>query len=1075
MTLVDSIASYDHRPRATVRIGGRRFYPLSIEVDHGFDVGTSQARIELSSEEAERLGTDFGNLVEINLGYDAEEVPAFRGFLEDDDPAYWPHGNVVAASGWMRRTRYEYPSEVTYENMMDDAIIVDLLERVGIFSHSIEGRGLTLGTVEPVVLKEGDEPLELIKRIDEATDYITFDSPDGTVRRRPNSGLPTASPAWTYVQGVNIFDVGAPRTTRDMRNKVVVTGLPQGDFTPSGTQQADNSYIPNPPQYVTDKYANDLFETDEACADKAARRLRRVNRIRREIIEEMAGNPLLYAGQTLGIQAEKVQLYTLQPYLVKHVTHNWRVAEFITRVAMEGGDADAGYPVTDLPDGGTPPEPSIELVVTAEAWEVAGTPTRFYTATGNGRGSYHPNREPGHIDFAWSNNKNADVSTTDLYSTFFTEAELATAEITLEVTDSDNSNLSKSLTVPVQAETVPIITKAMAVALDDILSISEDGGLTWTDFEAPFAGAPERRYTIVAELNRRGVFWAGAIGSSSLGTVAHWLVAIDLGASSSQDTPVFNFGAAAGKEITAIWVHERDDDRIIVGLQNGEVWATSNASAMQSAVWQLLTTLPARVEWLIESFDGWGQIRASAGESVYITYDSFAHYSELVDFAGGTAYRQALSPFGNYASGDLSPDAVVTEAGDAITLPGTPGLPILGLTHHIRRDILFAGDQDGQTYRKEEGATSFTAVGALSSGSPINHMLRDGDNPGALYLAADDGIYKSPNGADDWYKMLSWDGGTFPDRQGLRIGYSELPAPPSPAAPGGCISDFYIQQEFTGPGAGGESTHRMRVSRIGSGGTWQDEHAFANDGTWEIELVSLSDTPALYQGWSVHAVRSVGGDENLGQLENPGDTVALEHASGPAFDHFYLHLDDFDERLPQSATFKVCRTNPPAGTDITTESGPDADALLLDGPPPPNWHLASFTPDANWQPATDLGEPDDAYTEAPLIWAGTPSGAAEAALFRHTISPMLDTINSASLIIRANNRVESVYMNGELVGQVPASGDASGDSDPVEIVIDPSLIDPGGSNLLALHVVSSPVGGGDATAWVSYKLTLNGE
>lgn len=1075
MTLADAIAANFHKPRATVRIGGRRFYPLSITVSNSFETGTISAQIELSSEEAERLGTDFGNEVEADLGYDPEETAAFRGSLEDDDPGFWPHGNVVQAVGPMKKTHQKYPTEVIYENETDIAIVTDLLERCGITGHSVEGAGLVLGTVEPVVLRAGGVPFEVIRLIDEMTRHITIDGPDGIVRRRPNSGLPNASPAWTYIQGVNIIDIDAPRATSTMKNKVIVRGRPQGDFTPSATRQADNSYIPDPPGYLVDEYTNDLVETD-AIADEyvAIPRLKRVNRIRREIVVQAAGNPLIYPGMTTGVQAEKVFLHTLRPYLVKGISHTWRPAEFTTRMAMEGGDADAGYPVVDRPEGGVKPEPVMELVVTAESWLVAGTPTRFYTVSGNGRGSFHPNRPPGNITYAWSNSENGDTSTSDRYSTYFTEAELATAEITLTVTDVDNSSLTKSITQKVQAETVPIIAKALAVALNDILAVSLDGGLTWVEFEAPFVGASTRRYTIVAELNHDGIFWAGAIGSTAFGTDAHWLVAIDMGRSASQDIPAHNFGSAADREITAIWVHELDDNRVIVGLANGDVWATSNALGLELSRWEKLVTLPTQVEWLVESFSNRGEIRAAAGESLYITFDGFASYGELTDFAGGTAYRSALSPFGNYASGALSPDAVRGEDGVAITLPGGTPDEIRGLTHHIRRDVLFAGDRAGQTYVKDEGASTFTAAGALASLSPINHMLRDGDNMGALYLAADDGIYKSYNEGETWNQMISWNPVTYPDRQGLRIGYADLPIAAAEAARG-CITDFSIREEYTGPATGGGHSWYMHASREGSAGPWQDQHSFAIDGTWEISMTSLSNAPLGFPGLAVHVTTiSPVGDAIIGTLADPSDPpITIDHPDGVS--SWYIYLNELEAALPSHYSIAVCRTTP-AGTDVLTLSGTAAKVMLVTGERPPDWFLTGYS-DGLWAAAVDLGEPNDTYTTAPLIWRNdVVSPPAEEVLFRHTIaSPGLTVVNSAYLLIRANNSIQAIYINGEFIGEVPASGDASGDSDPHQLAIDPGLLNPDGTNLLAIHAINEASGGGDTLAWVSYKLLINGE
>lgn len=1085
--MLDDVDATFQVPRATVRIGGRRFNALSIEIEHGFDIGTSQARIKLSDEDTARVGTDFHDLVEVGLGYNTWEVPGFTGFLENDDPKFWPGGNIAEASGPMKRTHYEYGSEVSYESQRDTTIIADLLTRSGVDNASIDGpegdEELTLGTVEPVILRAGSKPLDLMRLIDEAAGWITFDSPDGIVRRRRAAELPSSTAAFTYRQGVNLIDISAPRSTSDMRNQVTVTGLAQGNFIPSATQQADNSYILTPPGYVALNYSNDLLETNAVCAVVAVRLLRRENRIRREITILAPGNPFLVAGMTIAIVAAKVGLLVPQTFVIKHVHHTYSSGKFQTRVTVEGGVGPDGYPVvTSL----IPPEPVISMVITAEAWDIEGVTTRVYTTSCNGWGSYDSDSpqydEDGGLTltFDWSNNKNADVSTTPDYSTWFTVDELPDATITLTVTDRDG--LETSVTVNVESNVTPIITRSLWLALDDVARASTDGGLSWTEFEAPYADASIRRVTTVAEIGRDGYNYFGMIGSKGgdWDLPAHWLVLVDMArAEADRLVPLRDFGTDAGYEVTAIWAHEFNAQRIVVGLANGQVWASSNIDEEKFAQWKLLVTLPDRIEWLVESIGGVGEIRAAAGESLYITFDNFQNYAELTDFSGGTAYRMALSPFGNFVSGDLSPDAVLNEDGTAIPLPGSPSLPILGLTHHIRRAELYAGDQAGQTYRLEEGETEFIATGAISSGAAINHMIRDGDNEGVYYIAAADGIYKTWNNGDNIEQVLTWDAMTYPDRAGLRIGYGGPVPDEEEAGHGGCYTDFYNQLQFTDYGTFGIPAYLMHASREGSSGPYQQNHAFALDGTWYVKLIAMGPIgdPEHFIGLDPVTVKD-GSHVGMGTLREVGDEVDLYgHGSWILpFDYWYINAPGHLNELPSYYQLSVCRrSTAPTATEFVLESSADAKYKLVSGANPPGWRTLAY-PDGDWAAMVERAGADDLYTTAPLIWRNDDaSPPAEAILIRHAIEITgMDTITDATLVIRCNNSIAGIWINDNYARAIPASGDVSGDSEPFEIPISPSALVVG-DNVLAIHAVNNASTVDDATAWVSYRLIVGGE
>lgn len=775
MGLIDEIERWRQQITIRIYIGGRPVNAISGSCSLGFRQVTASADITLADKPS---FIRFNDPVQVFAGYGGFTEIIFTGAVVGRGRRFWPFTNRIAALGPMRRANRRNATERTYSNQTDQAIVADVLSAIGITNVSIDGDSELLGTARPLVFRVGDTAAQFLRYVDEPLSYFTFDGPDGIVRRRKITTIPAAAPALHFVQGQNILEIDRPTDTLNIRNVVVVTGLPQEGFTPSATRVSDNPLLEGASEVF--EIRSDAIQTNALASKVAAEKMPQVNRIFEQISVRTVGDPRIRPGGSVGILAPQVDIDTEQPFWIAQVTHRWDASSYITEALCEGGQGEAGYELNQ------DPEAVLTYRVTKEGWEDGGVPATFYTVNADGSGSWDPDGQV--TAYAWSNNKNADTSSEPTYATKFTQAELDAAtkpKITLQVTDNDGN--TDTVTAEISAHADAILTRELHVAADNQAESSSEGGVSWGTFDP---GAVAVRST--PEIAGDGHSYWGLVDGRLYRSDDHLATA---------PTLVHTFSAA----VLSIWIHELDANRVSVGLANGEVWRTLDASEGASSTWVLRYTFTDAVNALQESVFQRGQYRVASGNAIWITFDDFASVRHLITFdAGATAQHLATSPFANYgcATNATESTAVKREDGVGVALPA--GITsIFTITHAINADVLWAAGVSGTDtliFRKpaDSEPPTFAQIATIPGGGQPHRLIRDGDSPLTLYLAAEHGLYKSYDGGKTWVTMRSGNGPYY------QVGYGSAPWTP--------IAETVVVS----------NTADARVLDIGVGGTQPD-------------------------------------------------------------------------------------------------------------------------------------------------------------------------------------------------------------------------------------------------------------
>lgn len=752
MGLPEAMAARAHDPTLEVYFGGKPAVALGATVDMSDETVSASASVVLSLEGQDPPAFKRRDLL-IRAGWNGFTVPVFTGSVEDDSIQLWPNSLSLRGAGRMRLTQYRWGGpQIEYAGETDQYIVADLLYKSAIDNASVEGRSWTLGTVRSVKLRPGDYPSDLIEQIDQVTGYRTFDCPDGRPRRRITSGIPSASAAYVYTQGENIFQLDQERTLRHLANKVVVRGLAQGLYVPNETRQAESIHVPaqyGQPGYITYPFSSDLIETDEIAGSVAVRLLGEKNRVVKTVRFQCAGNPYLRPGMTIGVWAPKGGVSVLTNYYLRGVSHIIDASGFVSTLTCEYGVGDAGY-VADWP-----PLAAFTFTVTQTQEIVGGVPTLYYVVSCDGSATTDPDNSIGQLAFAWTNSANADVGSEVQYGSKFTQVQMdAKPSITLVVADPDG-NVDTCIQVidlsllGIDPRLTPVLARPLYVAAGAQAEATEDG-VTWQTW-TPDGGA-----TVDATPQIAAESWSlFGLSDGRLFKTADYL--------RTAPTLLHTFGSA----VTRIWINEAYNSRILVGLASGEVWM----SRLSGEYFHLLNdALSWPVRALVESAVTPGEIRAAVGDQVIISSDVLATYVTLVSEPGSQARRIALSFAGNYASFSSS---VKREDGVQVTLPvlDPAATGIDGLTHHIRDDVLYAGDDQGRILRKASGALEFELLATIAGAGAIGELLRDGDDALRLFAAAAGGLYQAIDGGITWGQLRDYSAAGLAGKQ---VGYGAL-------------------------------------------------------------------------------------------------------------------------------------------------------------------------------------------------------------------------------------------------------------------------------------------------------------
>lgn len=734
MGLREAIALRRHRVTSRAEIDHRRVIGASGSIDYGYDTVVATATLELKDRPS---WLQVGQRVQIWLGWNGFVVSSLVGEIEDDGRKAWPHSKTIKCVGAMRKAERKTPTEVTYSSQSARTMVSDLLDKAGVDHVDIEGDDTTLATVVDITLAKGQSYWDLIQQIDAPWLCRTYDSPpDGIVKRRTITAIPTAGAAWAYTYPGNVLEIDRPLSRRTVKNRVEVFGL---DGT-TASRRGDSPYV-DPDHDEIHEVRSDYIETDGICSDVALLQMPSVNRLTEQITITVAGNPLLHPGDTVSLQAATLGIATATPFWLKHITHTWGEDHFNSQLVLEGGYGEAGY---ELPK---PPIPMFTFVVTKERFSVGGVPGTYYVVSCDASSTTDPDSDASSLTYAWANNKNADTGTAVYYATRFTEAQMGgTPKPTITLTASDGTN-NASLTLTIDADIEQVLVENLYSAESAQAGATPDGGVNWKANAISATCTPE----IAGE--DHSYFGAGV----NLYYTDDWLA--------TAPTLVHTFGAA----INWIWICETDANRVTVGLADGTVSHTNNASAGAGATWATLYSHASAVNCVVEAYTG-GDYWVLVGGQVLM--NNAVQWQLDGDY---TAKRLALSFFSHYAGGDNGVTAQVKRMDGVVV--GWPGgyspATVLGLTHHIYDDILYAADEAGNFYRKpaDSDPPAFAYVSNIGGG-PVYHLIRDGSNPMLLYAACRDGIYKTYDGGVSWYLMRDLTGAGL---DGLMIGYGSAP------------------------------------------------------------------------------------------------------------------------------------------------------------------------------------------------------------------------------------------------------------------------------------------------------------
>lgn len=747
MGLAESITAWQHRPTVQCYIDGSPVKVVRGSYDYGFDSVSGAVSVTLQQLYP---WVQFAKELRLYLGWDGFTQQVAKALLVNKSPSWWPLSNEVRGVGYLHRAQKPYSAEVVYWEQTDTAIVDDLLARSNVPQRDIQGAGVTLATVKEMVLQDGDSPWSFIEAIDAITGYRTFESPpDGTVRRRQITlGVPAAGYAFSFEEGVNETSIRRTQTIEQLYNRVRVEGLAGEDI--ETTRRSDSPFVDRDYTY---KLSSDWVQTQEICDEAARIIMLEKNRVVDVLEITTPGDPRVQPGMTVRVKNPSIGITSWTNYWVRHVHGAFDGKSYWLTLTVEGGTGEGGYVEP------RPPVAVFAYTVTKEKFEVGGTPTVMYTVMCDASESWDPDSDPATLSFAWSNNKNGDTGTAIKYATGFTEADMAAATkptITLTVTDPDGK--TDALTMEIDAAVESVTLRELYVAASGQAEATPDGGVTWNTNAISAVSTPE----IAAE----GLSYFGCTGGELYSTEDYL---------ATTPTLVHTFGAT----VNCVWINEMDANRVVVGLDNGEIWATADASKGVAATWTKLYTFASAVNWIAESPYQQGQYWACVDEAVWLTFDSYAtapiwHFGWVT---GDTAHKIALSPFANYGCGTVASGSPVKRS-DGVEITGLSGTDCRAICHHIRDDILYAAElsgSDAKVYQKPAGSTEFELLATIAGAGQPYAMIRDGDHEMILYLACAEGLYKAFDGGSHWWRVRDY---SAVGLDGLQVGYGSAPITP---------------------------------------------------------------------------------------------------------------------------------------------------------------------------------------------------------------------------------------------------------------------------------------------------------
>ena len=766
------------KPRHLIYVAGNQSLrtPIDITITRGLDQELGTAVINypypLPSDIAywKRISialgmTDFPPL----LSPIYRTVQRFVGYITGFDESLYPGAIAIKCEDVMVIAKHTYtPEAMPLENETDITAIKRILARpepphggCGIgTSLPFEGHGKVLTDMDDTELfwDEDRTALEQIQQIDETSmGYRTMQFADGrVVRKYLDTNPKTVQHVWHYQEGVDIIDGSGTSEIVSPINEIQVAGFDL-QYELSVPPDQDPFYWRRNRYWIRWLWLmhQGPFQTTLNITDCMAWLL---SQLEKRIIKITFSThlPILYQGIEV-IKVTSARLKVDQNFWVQSVQEvldsTGQYTQTITAVSELIRDVQRpvvippvippinvtpGQP-SEHPDGPAPIAPSTADINVGYSIDSVERELATPAAISGNQGFVYTihftdtstSRQGLIVSRAWEANTDIGPSTGTEETFSATYADLASATISLTVTDSNGS--TASLEEPVDITGVPVTARKLYACTDTTYEAFD--GTVWRS-QAPVA-APSN-VTVVA-----GGPWWGAGG---------WV------AYSADDlqTPAVEVQALASGNIISIWKHESVEDDVAVGGDGGTIAISHD----KGATWEEKPGPGGPVNFIIVSiFDP---------NEIHVVTDTGWHKSQN---AGGSWELVRAGDF-KYLELSHSRNIVVTADGELQKgEDGTPFTgntsPIVAATAHIRQDKFYAIAEDGTTWIQEEaGSYALVAGEPIPAGEPYTAgAYRDGLMVDLVYFAAQEGgLFKTVDGfrTPEGYLRLRADGQLTP-------------------------------------------------------------------------------------------------------------------------------------------------------------------------------------------------------------------------------------------------------------------------------------------------------------------------
>lgn len=759
------------RPRHLVYINGHRMrFPISISITRGLDQEVATCDLTFAYPLPSFLPT--WSRVAVLLGVWDPDVPApwrelivrFAGYFVGESAGLWPGTRTMHCADPLVIAKYTYtPEPMDNSGETDDSAIRRVLGPpeasnvggcgIGVNAQNIRGLGESLGDVSEAHLYwEIDQTaLEYIQSIDAISlGYRTYGAASGILLRRlidinPN----TVGQVWWFNEGVDILDGSMEKEILDPKNEITVTGF--GDTSHAGPDDEDPFYWRLNTYWIRYLQLKAAISGGMVNPTTVAEWIQ--SQINRPLIkvtfsthlpipfqtQEVIGltSPILECNQKFWVQSVNVTLdptgqFTqtltciseLGPYQRRtimppvepppNVVPGAPVQQYVSRPTITASASDLQVDFT------------IEALDREFASPAIDSTNRGQPIFGVLASDQSTSRQGRIVSRVWAAAGPGVVLTEggdDTFTTYFTDI---TSVTTITLTVTDNNGSTASVTRPVNSFGTPVLARKLYSVTPG--SYEAYDGNEWRT-QAPVASDH-------AQVVGGGPYWgAGAYVATSEDDLA---------------TPAVEVQAiASGSDISAIWVHEEDENYVAVGAEDGSMAYTTDGAA----TWTAVAGPGGTVQFVIVSIFNKAQWHVVTAAGWFKSENSGQGW-ELVR-AGSFVYLE-LSHTRNIV---VTTDGVLQKAEDGTPFTGNTA-PIVAATAHIRKDIFYAIADDGTTWYCGDGDFTLVPGEPIPAGTPYHAgTYRDGLMVDLVYFAAQDGgLFKTMDGfrtADGYLRLRS--------------------------------------------------------------------------------------------------------------------------------------------------------------------------------------------------------------------------------------------------------------------------------------------------------------------------------